>query len=216
VNKSLDRTITVTSGPPTARGAATRQRIIEATIEVIAERGWAAVTTREVARRAGVQQAQLGYHFGSKDGLLRAAIVTAFDEMMAAMGDQLSGPPDQALDFGALLGGLHAADADTRLTLVGAEALSLSLRDPELGAWMRDELARLRDTLADRLRSARDAGAFRTDLEPDAVAVLLAALLDGLLLYRAVDPALDLRSAARALDALLAPGTGTEQGRRNR
>jgi AcrR family transcriptional regulator len=104
VTKSLDRTISVTAGPPTERGAATRQRIIEATTELIAERGWAAVTTREVARRAGVQQAQIGYHFGSKDGLLRAAIVTAFDQMMAALAGLLEGPADRPLDVQALIG----------------------------------------------------------------------------------------------------------------
>jgi AcrR family transcriptional regulator len=48
----------------------TRDRIIGAVLEIIEHEGVRAVTTRRIARTAGVNTAAVNYHFGSKDRLL--------------------------------------------------------------------------------------------------------------------------------------------------
>lgn len=48
----------------------TKFRILSAAEEVLREYGYAGLTTREVAGRAGVQTSQIHYHFGSRRGLL--------------------------------------------------------------------------------------------------------------------------------------------------
>lgn len=68
-------------------------------------------------------------------------------------------------------------------------------------------LEEFRRGLADMVRRTRSGGQGPADLGPEAAAVLLAALLDGLLLHRLVDPDLDLQGALHALEALFAPGT---------
>lgn len=57
------------------RADATRTSLIEAAERLIAKKGLADVSTREILQEAGQRnQSALQYHFGSKDGLIRATI----------------------------------------------------------------------------------------------------------------------------------------------
>ncbi|KWO42357.1 TetR family transcriptional regulator [Burkholderia sp. MSMB1459WGS] len=65
-----------TSAGGYARGDETRQRIIEAAIELFGERGFAGASTREIAARAGVNAPALQYYFENKEGVYRACVET--------------------------------------------------------------------------------------------------------------------------------------------
>ena len=54
--------------------AATRQALIDATAACLVEEGYAALTTRRVAERAGVAQSTLMHHFETREALLVAAV----------------------------------------------------------------------------------------------------------------------------------------------
>ncbi len=56
------------------RGQASLQRIIDATIAVIAEEGLPGVTMQRIARRIGSSNALVVFHFGNKEQLFRAVI----------------------------------------------------------------------------------------------------------------------------------------------
>jgi len=56
------------------RLAATRTRLLEAVVESLAERGFAATSTTEVARRSGLTRGAQLHHFGTKDQMILAAI----------------------------------------------------------------------------------------------------------------------------------------------
>src|SRR2546430_7302801 len=76
-----------------------RPALLRAAVETIAETGPAAMSLREVARRAGVTHAAAAYHFGDKAGLLTA---------VAAGGDPIPGrglrdAPPRVLALGAAL-----------------------------------------------------------------------------------------------------------------
>lgn len=58
--------------PPAASGEQGRSSLLAAARELLIERGLPRVTLRAVAERAGVQPALVAYHFGNKQGLLRA------------------------------------------------------------------------------------------------------------------------------------------------
>jgi AcrR family transcriptional regulator len=64
-----------------------RRALLEATVEVIDEVGPAAVSVREVARRAGVTHAAATYHFGDKAGLLTAVAAEGYRMLGAALED---------------------------------------------------------------------------------------------------------------------------------
>jgi DNA-binding transcriptional regulator YbjK len=57
-----------------ARGEASRQAILDATVRVIAAGGLTSVTHRAVAAEAGVSTALTTYHFSTLDALLRATL----------------------------------------------------------------------------------------------------------------------------------------------
>jgi AcrR family transcriptional regulator len=63
------------SEPRSARGRATRQRIILAATDLFAERGISAVGVGEILDRAGQSNASaIQYHFGSREGLIVAVL----------------------------------------------------------------------------------------------------------------------------------------------
>lgn len=73
------------------RGAASRDRILEAATGVIAERGPSSLTHRAVAEAAGVPLARVAYHFPTIDDLLEASArryLADFDERLASMAAQ--------------------------------------------------------------------------------------------------------------------------------
>jgi AcrR family transcriptional regulator len=56
------------------RTAATRERILAAVVESIAEVGFQRTTASEIARRAGVTWGAVQHHFGAKEGILEAVL----------------------------------------------------------------------------------------------------------------------------------------------
>lgn len=72
----------------------TRNRILQAALELMAERGFAATSTREVSERLGFTKAALYYHFRTKDDLLAALVAPAIErlEMLVAQADPRSTP----------------------------------------------------------------------------------------------------------------------------
>ncbi|WP_175753456.1 CerR family C-terminal domain-containing protein [Burkholderia ambifaria] len=70
-----------------ARGDETRQRIIDAAIELFGEHGFAGASTRDIAAKAGVNAPALQYYFENKEGVYRACV-----EAMAELGWSVLGP----------------------------------------------------------------------------------------------------------------------------
>lgn len=60
---------------------ATRERIIRTALALIADRGFAATSTREISERLGFTKAALYYHFRTKDDLLAAIIEPAVEDL---------------------------------------------------------------------------------------------------------------------------------------
>lgn len=60
------------AGIAAASGASARDRIMDTAERMMAERGYAGVSVREIAASAQVQLSAIGYHFGSKEMLLEA------------------------------------------------------------------------------------------------------------------------------------------------
>lgn len=56
------------------KGAAARQRILRAALELFLARGFEATTVRAIGERAGVSDSALYYYFASKDDILRALL----------------------------------------------------------------------------------------------------------------------------------------------
>jgi AcrR family transcriptional regulator len=65
------------------RRSVTRERILRATTESLAEVGFQRTTAAEITRRAGVTWGAVQHHFGDKDGILRAVLEVSFERFAA-------------------------------------------------------------------------------------------------------------------------------------
>lgn len=63
------------------RRAATRSRVLEATIDCVVEYGYADTSTRRIAERAGVTVGALQHHFAGKSDLIAAAMRALSDRL---------------------------------------------------------------------------------------------------------------------------------------
>jgi AcrR family transcriptional regulator len=75
--------ITQTAPPPTSRKASRpvrRQQLIDATIAVLARKGYSALTVADVAKAAGLSVGIINFHFESKEKLLAACLTHLAEE----------------------------------------------------------------------------------------------------------------------------------------
>ena len=188
----------------TVASAPTREKLMTAAAELIAELGWGRVTTRAVAERAGLPHGAVSYHFRGKQELLTEAAMFAFARAIPAE------------EFAALAGvedliGLIAAEVADRdaidpvLSRLMFEAMREAERDPALRERMGAMLARYRELMVQAVRAEQQRGAVFAGVPADAIATLLGAVGDGMLLHARLDPGLDVHAALNALRALLAP-----------
>jgi len=96
----------------------TRARILASALDVFSELGFDGASTRQIARRAGVTQPLLNYHFSSKEELWRAAV----DEVFGALNAALT----------ARIEGLRGVDDLTTARLMVREFIAFSARTPQL------------------------------------------------------------------------------------
>lgn len=73
------------SAPQQERSRATRQRLLDATVESLAEVGWAGTSVVGVAARAGVSRGAAQHHFATRDDLVRAAVESVIEELTRHM-----------------------------------------------------------------------------------------------------------------------------------
>ena len=74
---------TETTTPPTSRKASRpvrRQQLIDATIEVLARKGYSALTVADVAKTAGLSVGIINFHFESKEKLLASCLAYLAEE----------------------------------------------------------------------------------------------------------------------------------------
>jgi len=86
---------------PAVPGVDRRQQILEAALDVFAEEGFGAATTKEIAARADVTQGLIYFYFPSKDDLFFAAFAyqakQAFAQLDFAREKESNDPPEVVL-----------------------------------------------------------------------------------------------------------------------
>lgn len=82
-------TTVLQSRPSRPHGLRTRQQILDAAVECLAEFGYAGTTTVAVQARAGITRGRLLHHFPSRDELLVAAVTHLGEARFAAFVEQV-------------------------------------------------------------------------------------------------------------------------------
>src|SRR5258707_13312263 len=86
------------AAPATGPGSEKYQRILDAAVEVIAERGYFSSPVSAIAKRAGVADGTIYLYFKSKDDVLRTAIDETFNKFYRQVEEEfktLKGPREQ-------------------------------------------------------------------------------------------------------------------------
>jgi AcrR family transcriptional regulator len=85
----------VTRTPQAERTAATRLRLMEATVDCLVELGWAGTTTTIVSERAGVSRGAQLHHFPTKQDLVVSAVEHLMDRRREELHAMLPNLPVQ-------------------------------------------------------------------------------------------------------------------------
>ncbi len=115
----------------------TRRRLIEATVQIMHDEGYAGATSRKVAAKAGIRQPLVHYYFPTMDDLflavLRAGADVALDQMRAALTDN---DPLRAL---------WAINSDPRAAVLNTEFMALANHRKVIGLELKAYAERVRD-----------------------------------------------------------------------
>lgn len=79
--------------PKQDRSRVTRQRLLESTVDCLAESGWAATTVSVAAEKAGVSRGAAQHHFPTREELITAALEHMFDTRMTEVRAEVNEVP---------------------------------------------------------------------------------------------------------------------------
>ncbi|MFF7190425.1 TetR/AcrR family transcriptional regulator [Streptomyces sp. NPDC008222] len=184
----------------TARGRATRERIVAAAAELMAERGVASTTTQDVQKAAGgISPSQIYHYFSDKKSLVQAVIAYQAEAVLSFQTPLLS-----KLDSMEALEAWRDAIVDLQRERacvggcpIGSLVGELADRDPLARAQIASSLARWEKAISDGIRAMQDRGDLDKRADPDHLALAtLTALQGGLLMTQA-------RRDTTALEAVL-------------
>jgi AcrR family transcriptional regulator len=119
-----------------------REKLLAGAKRCLYERGYGRTTARDIVAASGTNLASIGYHFGSKEALLNAAMIEAIDEwgeelerVLATDTDTDVGPIERFESIWTRV--IDSFDAHRPLWLASFEAFLAAQRSPEL----REQLA---------------------------------------------------------------------------
>jgi AcrR family transcriptional regulator len=136
-----------------AAGEETRARLVEAALGALREVGIVGASSRVVARRAGVNQALIFYHFGSYEGLVAAAARIDSERRAAAYAQRLA-EVETLAQLVEVARELHAVERRTGSIKVLAQLLAAASTAPELKAELHAALGPWLELVGDALQRA--------------------------------------------------------------
>lgn len=197
--------------PKQDRSRITRARLLEATIDSLAEQGWNATTVGAVAERAGVSRGATQHHFPTREDLITAALEYMFDERTQNITRELAahraGPHNTEHVVARLIDYYTGP-----LFRAALQVWTAAAADPQL----RDRMVPLEETFGRRAHRMAVETLGVDDTDPVAHSLVQATLdlarglgLAGLLTDDRKRRASVVRAWSAQLDAALAPGRGS-------
>lgn len=188
----------------TAKGLATRRRIVETAADLMLTRGVAGTTLDDIGSAAMVGRSQMSHYFADKRELVRDVVRQQTEAVIAHQGSDLGDLTTwdtwqrwrdrtvAAATTGGCVGGCP----------LGSLGTELAERDAEARALVAAGFARLERGFRDGLATMRDRGLLCADADPEVLATTVLVALQGGLLLAQVQR--DVRPLVIGLDAALA------------
>lgn len=192
-----------------------REKLLEVATELFAQKGYAAVSIRELAQKARANSAMISYYFGGKEGLYREVL----EKQFSALTDTVLGATD------------INEPAVERFRRFGEALLSINLGCPN---WLRLYYAELCNptscydsVIKKHVRQIADKGAgivsegiaageFREDIKPSFASMAMAGMLNYFFLVRPLAEHLELSDAGQEAEFVRQATTVFLEGLRKR
>jgi TetR/AcrR family transcriptional repressor of nem operon len=208
----------MTASPKTAKGRATRERIVAAASELIGERGIAETSLDDVIERAGASKSQLYHYFDDRAALLRAVVEHNTSGVISYLGEV----DDSWAAIRSWLDSMVQLQVERRSCggcPIGSLVPQLAESDEQAREALAASFARWEALLGDGLRSMQARGKLDRSADPDELATAtMASIQGGLILTQTRrDPhqlAIALDAAYGHLRAHAARTRGTDRGAR--
>jgi len=174
------------SGPAGSGAAETRAALIQGAIDALRDTGYAGASAREIARRAGCNQALIFYHFGSVDGLLLAAL----DEVSAERLTKYQAAVQRSGTLSDLVKTARSVfdeDLDRGYVAVLAAMIAGAQSSPALGAEVAARLAPWRQFAAESLEPFLGSTPLAGMIRSEEIAHAIVALYLGLEMLASLD-----------------------------
>ncbi|HEY4027372.1 MAG TPA: helix-turn-helix domain-containing protein [Candidatus Dormibacteraeota bacterium] len=182
----------------------TRERLIEAAADVIAEAGYDRAGVQEIARRAGLTNGAIYANFRDKSELLAEAVEVGLVRLIGRMDDarRAGASPAQVIE---LIGRTLALATPARHRRLVSEALAAARRDPDVGERVRQLLSTLESHVSSVVAEALHDGDIAGDVDPSTLARFGVALAIGYhVTYSAGMPEPDPEAWTRLMTRVLA------------
>ena len=183
---------------PSARGRnltfteeARRAQLVDVTIELVADRGYAAASLGRIAESAGITKAGVLYHFPSRQALVEAAYQHVLSAVVATVGAAVgaAGPADGVSAYvRSMVGHLRERPRHVRMLIEAMTSV----------APLTDSKARW-SAVADLLAAARAARGLTEPVDLRSAALLIGGGIDAIVAESLADPAYDAAAAAELL-----------------
>jgi TetR/AcrR family fatty acid metabolism transcriptional regulator len=189
---------------PLPRGGEKYDRILEAAIEVVAEKGFQYARIADIASRAGVADGTVYLYFDNKDHILRAAIDSAFEQFSSRVQTALAANANPIEQLRAIAR-LHIETLVNRRNL--AVILQTQIRQSEkfLEQFSHHSFVDYINLVRESIRNGQRDGLIRSEISDRVAALCLFGALDEmisswLITGKPIDPD---QTAAQVLDILL-------------
>jgi AcrR family transcriptional regulator len=177
-----------------------QEALVRAAYEVLAERGFEGLRTREVANRVGVNIATLHYYFPTKEALIRGVVAYALGRFRSTLGP--SGAPGAQLR--AHFAGMRKlAREEPEVFRVMAELAVRGRRDDAIATIVRETDEIWHATLVALLRRAAKEGTLDRGSDPGELATVIIDALKGSFMFSSGTSSRRFERTVRAIEGLL-------------
>lgn len=159
--------------PSPAKGLTQPQRLeisgrllLEAAVELIAEKGWEATTAAEIGRHAGYSRAMVHARYGGKDAILDALFTTEYESKLSPAPDPDTSGLEQALAHVDRIARLYAEDHEL-LRAIFVLTFEASKATAQARSGIQMWLKRAAVTVEAGLRTGIEDGSVRPDIDVD-------------------------------------------------
>ena len=168
------------STPATGPGSDKYQRILDAAVEVIAERGYFNSPVSAIAKKAGVADGTIYLYFKSKDEVLQTAIDSTFGRFFGQVEEQFQSlaDPRAQLEYIAQVH-LESHSLNRSMTILMQTEMRQSAQF--LARFSHHHLVRYIQMVREVIRRGQEEGIFRRDISDGVVAHCMFGAIDELL-----------------------------------